>query len=158
MRYAGLIKNDFAAAPGVSTTFFVQGCPIHCEGCHNPETWDFDGGKELTSAALDEVLQSIGANNIIRNFCIMGGEPLCQQNLFITHLIIQEVKHKYPEVKIYLWTGYDFENIDKTNSHINYILENINTIITGPYIKAQKDKTLFMRGSTNQKIIELKEK
>lgn len=158
MRYAGIIKNDFAAAPGVCTTFFVQGCPIHCEGCHNPQTWDFDGGKEFSNDTLKEIIEAICANRIIRNFCIMGGEPLCEQNLFLVDLIIQEVKKVYPNIKIYVWTGYEYEYIlQQSDPHLKYILENINTIITGPFCKDLLDKTLFMRGSSNQKIIELKE-
>lgn len=59
MRYAGIIKNDIAAGPGVCVSFFVQGCPNHCEGCHNPETWDFDGGKEFTSDIFTEITQAL---------------------------------------------------------------------------------------------------
>lgn len=77
MRYAGIIKNDVCAAPGVCVTFFTQGCPHRCKGCHNPETWDFDGGKEFTHDTIDEVIEALNANDIERTFCIMGGEPLC---------------------------------------------------------------------------------
>ena len=62
MKYAGINKNDFAAAPGVSVTFFTQGCPHRCHGCHNPETWDFDGGKEFTPQVLDEIVEALTAN------------------------------------------------------------------------------------------------
>ena len=103
MKYAGLIKNDFSAAPGVSTTFFVQGCPFHCEGCHNKDTWDFEGGKEFTPQTLDDIIDALTANNISRNLCIMGGEPLCQENQFLTHLIIKTVKEQLPETKR-VWT------------------------------------------------------
>ena len=62
MRYAGIIKNDVAAGKGVNVTFFVQGCPFQCPGCHNPQTWDFGGGKEFTNDTLDEIVKSINAN------------------------------------------------------------------------------------------------
>ena len=70
MRYAGIIKNDFSAAPGVSVTFYTQGCPHHCFGCHNPETWDFEGGKEFTPEVIDEILEALTANNIMRSLAI----------------------------------------------------------------------------------------
>lgn len=107
MRYAGIIKNDFAAAPGTCVTFFTQGCPHHCPGCHNPETWDFMGGKEFTPNTLKEIEDAITANGIKRNFCIMGGEPLCPENQFLTILVIDYIKDRFPNIKIYLWTGYD---------------------------------------------------
>ena len=135
MRYAGLIKNDIAAGEGINLTFFVQGCPIHCLGCHNPQTWDFDGGKEFTNDTLKELLESLVANGITRNFSIMGGEPLCSENLFLTTLLIKTVKDKYPEIKIYLWTGYLYEDLVKKNeSKINWILDTIDYLIDGPFI------------------------
>ena len=135
MRYAGIIKNDIAAGEGMNLTFFVQGCPIHCPGCHNPQTWDFDGGKEFTNDTLKELLESLVANGIKRNFSIMGGEPLCQENLFLTTLLINTVKNKYPEIKIYLWTGYLYEELVKKNeAKINWILDNIDYLIDGPFI------------------------
>jgi anaerobic ribonucleoside-triphosphate reductase activating protein len=89
MRYSGLIKNDITAAPGLCVSFFTQGCPHHCPGCHNPETWDFNRGKEFTNDTLKEILEALTAQNIHRDLCIMGGEPLCQENAFLTRLIIQ---------------------------------------------------------------------
>lgn len=64
MRYAGIIKNDIAAAPGVCVSFFTQGCPHRCPGCYNPETWDYDGGKEFTADTIFEILQAISANDV----------------------------------------------------------------------------------------------
>lgn len=156
MKYAGLIRNDFSAAPGVSTTFFVQGCPFHCEGCHNKDTWDFEGGKEFTPQTLDDIINALTANNISRNLCIMGGEPLCQENQFLTHLIIKTVKEQLPKTKIYIWTGYLYEDLLKSlNPHLEEILSLSDVLIDGPYIASLRDITLQMRGSSNQRIIEL---
>lgn len=77
MKYAGIIKNDTAAGPGLCLSFYTQGCPHHCSGCHNPETWDFNGGKEFTDETLQMILENINANGIERPLCILGGEPLC---------------------------------------------------------------------------------
>ena len=159
MRYAGLIKNDLAAAPGVCVTFFVQGCPLKCPGCHNPEAWDFDGGKEFSMKVLADIMNGLSANGIERPLCIMGGEPLCTENLFLTTLIIKEVKHYKPDTKIYLWTGYTYEDLkEKQNPRIDYIFDNIDFLIDGPYIQELRDITLSMKGSSNQRIIDLSEK
>lgn len=157
MRYSGLIRNDLAAAPGVSVTFFTQGCPHRCKGCHNPETWDFDGGKDFTVEILNDIYRSISANGVERNFCIMGGEPLCEQNLFLTCMVIQNVRLRYPSIKIYLWTGYYYDQLLKMNDpKIKLILDMIDVLIDGPYIEARRDTTLKMRGSSNQSIINIR--
>ena len=153
MRYAGIIKNDFSAAPGTSVTFFTQGCPHRCEGCHNPETWDFEGGEEVTHDTILQVIEAITANGLHRNLCIMGGEPLCPENQFLTNLIINSVKEKLPDIKIYLWTGYCLEDLDMTNNRIKSILEQVDCLIDGPYDKTKRDVSLFMRGSSNQRIL-----
>lgn len=157
MRYSGLIRNDLAAAPGVSVSFFTQGCPHRCKGCHNPETWDFERGKEFTPQVLDEILSALNANGIERNFCVMGGEPLCEANEFLTLLVIKTVRQKFPNIKIYIWTGYYYEDLVKrANSHTKQILEAADYLIDGPYVEAKRDITLPMRGSSNQSIIDLK--
>lgn len=153
MRYAGIIKNDVSAAPGTSVTFFTQGCPHRCEGCHNPETWDFEGGEEVTHDTILEVIEAITANGLHRNLCIMGGEPLCPENQFLTNLIINSVKEKLPDTKIYLWTGYCLEDLDMSNNRIKSILEQVDCLIDGPYDKTKRDVSLFMRGSSNQRIL-----
>ena len=156
MKYAGLIRNDLAAAPGVSVTFFTQGCPHRCKGCHNPETWDFNGGKDFTPKVLEEIYEALGANGVKRNFCIMGGEPLCDENLFLTYMVLSEVKKHFPKVKTYIWTGYYYEDlIARGDSKLKGILELTDYLIDGPYIEEERDTTLSMRGSVNQNIIKL---
>lgn len=159
MRYSGIIRNDLAAAPGVSVTFFTQGCPHRCKGCHNPETWDFNGGKEFTPEVLYEIYKALESNGVQRSFCIMGGEPLCEENLFLTCMLLQNVKTHFPEVKIYLWTGYYYKELLKmTNPKVDLILNMVDILIDGPYEENKRDITLKMRGSSNQNIIDLREK
>lgn len=159
MRYAGITYNDVLAAPGISVSVFLQGCPFKCKGCHNPETWDFNGGKEFTPEVLDSIKTAITANGIKRSLCIMGGEPLCPDNRFLCQLIIAEVKKKYPDVPVYVWTGYRYEDLlQQDDPHIKCILENTDCLIDGPYVEQLRDITLKMRGSRNQRIIYLKEK
>ena len=154
MRYAGIIPNDLSAAPGVCVTFFTQGCPHHCPGCHNPETWDYEGGKEFEGNTIERIEQYLTANGIHRDLCIMGGEPLCPDNQFLTLLICNTIKDKLPDTKIYIWTGYTLEELNKdSNTRIRQILEKTDAIIDGPYIAAERDITLPMRGSRNQRIL-----
>ena len=157
MRYAGVIYNDITAAPGLCVSFFTQGCPHRCKGCHNPETWDFDGGLEFTSDVLFDVIKGLNAQGIHRNFCIMGGEPLCQENLFLTQMMVMNVKEKCPDSKIYIWTGYYYSDLVHSNDkRIQTILSMADYLIDGPYDNTKRDLTLVMRGSTNQSIIPLK--
>lgn len=158
MRYAGIIKNDVAAGKGVCVTFFVQGCDTHCPGCHNSQTWDFKGGYEFTPEVLNNIINALKANGVQRNLCIMGGEPLHENNRFLVQLIITEVKKVYPDIKIYLWTGYLYEDlIAKHEKILQNILQEIDVLIDGPFIQEQRDITLEMRGSKNQRILNLKE-
>lgn len=157
MRYSGIIYNDFSAAPGVSLSFFTQGCPqpFRCKGCHNPETWDFSGGREFTDKTLDSIINGLQANGIKRNLAIMGGEPLALENLKVTMTVIQRVKETYPDIKIYLWTGYVFKELKQEVQ--DYLRQNVDVVIDGPYIEEERDITLPMRGSRNQRIINLKQ-
>ena len=157
MKYAGIIKNDFAAAPGVCLSFFVQGSPVRCQGCHNPEAWDFEGGKEFTNDTLTEIYEGLKANGIKRTLCIMGGEPLCENNSFLTLLVITEMKKLIPDLKVWVWTGYEWDDVSSRDDRTHTILEMINGIVTGPYVEALRDITLPMRGSSNQRVIYLKD-
>ena len=129
--------------------------PHHCPGCHNPETWNFDGGKEFTQEVLDEIISKLNAQGIQRNFCLMGGEPLCEENEFLSFLILSTIKEKSPNTKIYVWTGYKYEELLKRGQRISQILELTDVLIDGPYIESLRDITLSMRGSSNQRIIPL---
>lgn len=157
MKYSGIIYNDITAAPGLSVSFFTQGCPHHCPGCHNPETWDFEKGLEFTPEILDKIIYQLNAQNIPRNFCLMGGEPMCEENLFLSYLILNNIKEKSPNTKIYIWSGYTYEQLLKmSDTKVKNILNLSDFLIDGPYIEAQRDITLDMRGSKNQRIINLK--
>ena len=159
MRYSGLILNDITAAPGLCVSFFTQGCPHHCRGCHNPDTWAFEGGKQFTTETLNEIIAGLTAQGIQRDLCIMGGEPLCEDNAFLTYMVIQEARKKVPGVKVYIWSGYVYEDLLRsTNPHVRGALELADVLIDGPYIAAKRDLTLNMRGSRNQRIIDLHKK
>lgn len=151
-----MITNDIAAAPGLCVSFFTQGCPHRCHGCHNPETWAFDGGKEFTPEVLDKIIEALNAQGIKRKFCLMGGEPLCQENEFLSYLIISTIKDRSPETEIYIWSGYYYDELLKNSSiKVKQILALADYLVDGPYIEDQRNLTLEMRGSENQSIIKL---
>lgn len=155
-RYAGIKYNDIVDGEGVCVSFWTQGCPHRCPECHNPQTWDFDGGLEVPSDIREQLIEAIGANDIQRGFSILGGEPLCEENLELVNDIILSVREVYPQIKIYLWSGYTIEELTarrRSNSTLNSILSNIDVLIEGRYIKEKRDLTLKWRGSSNQKIL-----
>lgn len=152
MRYAAIENNDYINGEGMCVSFWVQGCPHKCEGCHNPEAWSFEGGQELPNDYKGNIIKVISANGITRNFSVLGGEPLCPENLDLTLSTISAVRAAYPNIKIFLWTGYCLEDI-KENPVVKEILEQINVLIDGPFIQEQRDITLKLRGSKNQRIL-----
>ena len=158
MKYAGLMENDFTDGEGVCVSLWTQGCPHHCPGCHNPETWDFDGGYDVPDDIRGEIIKAISANNITRNFSILGGEPFAEQNLDFVLSVISSVRIAYPHIKTYIWSGYTFkELIENKDKRIIEILKQANYLIDGRYEEKLRNVTLPLRGSSNQNIINLDE-
>ena len=161
MKYAGIINNDVVNGYDVCVSYWCQGCVFHCPGCHNPQTWDFGGGMDANEDELINYIQdAIALNGIQRNLSILGGEPLCDENIEFTHKLINSVKSKYPTIMIFLWTGYIWEDIlsrlDKYTTIRQDILENINVLIDGRFDINLRDITLPFRGSKNQRVIDVK--
>ena len=158
MRYADIIANDVVNGEGVSVSLFVQGCHKHCPGCFNSETWDFNGGKEIYSLdLLNQILNLLQANGIERNFSVLGGEPFVEENLIEVATFIQVIRDVHPNIKIWVWTGYTIEELQAmNNSYVNEILDNINVLVDGPYIEAERDLSLPHCGSRNQRVIKLR--
>lgn len=153
-RYAKIMTNDIVDGTDVCVSLWMQGCPIKCQGCHNSSIWDFNGGYEIPTDIRGHIIKAICANGIIRNFSVLGGEPLCQENVKDVDDIISGVRIAYPEIKIFLWTGYTLEQLkEQKNKHIDNILSNIDVLIDGPYIESLRDITLELRGSANQRIL-----
>lgn len=156
LRYSGIEYNDVVNGIGVCVSLFVQGCPHHCHGCFNIETWDFNGGQVIEDTEFKgHIIQAISENGIQRNFSVLGGEPMCPENIKFVDNIITAVRTAYPNIIIHLWTGYTFKELKKMSRKeplVNSILEKINYLIDGPFIEEKKDLTLLWRGSTNQHI------
>lgn len=148
MRIAGIEPDDFINGEGISVSLWMQGCPFHCKGCHNPETWDFNSGTYINIFDLcGELVDLITRNGIQRNFSVLGGEPLAPGNRELLFEILRFIKIKFRDIKIFVWTGYELENLPKDK------LGDIDVLITGRYIEEERDITLKWRGSRNQKIL-----
>lgn len=159
MKLAGLKLNDCIDGEGISVSLWTQGCPHKCKGCHNPETWDFNGGYEdETNNIRGQIVKALSANNTQRNFSILGGEPLCEQNKEDVLTILACVRMAYPHIKIFLWTGYTYEKlIEEDDDTIKNILSKVDVLIDGPFIEKERDISLYLRGSRNQRVINLKQ-
>ncbi|MGL5913549.1 MAG: anaerobic ribonucleoside-triphosphate reductase activating protein [Bacteroidales bacterium] len=155
VNYASIINNDIINGDeGISVSFWTQGCPHRCKGCHNPETFDHEGGKIAPPLLEEDICNRISADGILRNLSILGGEPLWGENLFLVHRIVATVRERFKNtIKIYLWTGYTLEYLlIKENPFIEFILENIDVLVDGPYVESLRDTSLLLRGSSNQRI------
>ena len=148
VKYANLIKNDVVNGEGICVSLWTQGCPFRCPGCHNPETWSFEGGKEVPTDIKGQIIKAISDNEITRNFSVLGGEPLCPPNLDFVTNVVTAVRTAYPNIKIFIWTGNEYEDIKDYP-----ILEKIDVLITGLYKEEERDITLPLRGSKNQKVL-----
>ena len=154
MKFIKIKDNDIANGVGVTMSLWTQGCPHHCKGCFNIETWDFNKGKEFTESDLKYIFDNINKNNIDRDLSILGGEPLCPQNLEGVINLCKEFKSVYPNKKIYLWTGYTLEEFNDIQKSI---LNHIDVIVDGKFIEEKRNLSLKFRGSTNQRVINVKE-
>ena len=152
MRVAGLTKNDTTNGEGICVSLWVQGCPHHCKGCHNPESWEFNGGEYINNWRLiEQISEAITANGIQRNFSILGGEPFAPQNIDDTYQILWHIKERFPSIKTFVWTGYTLQQLQ--DLYEDTLLDNVDVLIDGPFIKAERDITLKFRGSKNQRIL-----
>lgn len=151
------MTNDTVDGEGISVSFWTQYCPNRCPGCQNPQTWDKEGGKLASYKEIrDEILTALKANGVIRNFSILGGEPLCDDNVPLVRALVQDVKTQSSKSKVYIWTGYIIEQLvprAAKNPDLWYCLWSADVIVDGPYIEAQRDLRLELRGSRNQRIL-----
>ena len=154
MKYAKIRKMDISNGEGVRVSLFVQGCSFHCKNCFNQETWDFNGGKEFTTAEIQKIIE-LANKDYIAGLSVLGGEPLHSNNVDEVLHIVATFKEKFPNKDIWLWTGFKFEDAIK-DSKRKFILRNIDVLIDGQFEEDKKDITLKWRGSSNQRVIDCK--
>ena len=157
-KIAGIYWDDTAAAPGIALSVYFSGCHFHCPGCHNPEAQDFNYGEEYGFDLRQKIMEKLGKNGVMRTLCILGGEPLNDENVEDVMNLIGWCKLDYPNLKVYLWTGYTLEELEKRDNKAVYtVLHMLNYLIDGRYEEDKRDTTLPLRGSSNQRIINMEE-
>ena len=159
-------KASISNGTGVRVVLWCAGCTRKCHGCFNPETWDFNAGKCFDKNAKEYLFEAL-SKPYIKGITLSGGHPLEPQNVKDVYDLIAEIKSKFPNKDIWLYTGYTlnisnfttmYKGIAPTDIHHNCmqkVLSNCDIVVDGPYIEEQRDLTLAFRGSTNQRIIDV---
>lgn len=162
MKYAKIKKCDVANGPGVRVSLFVSGCNHHCKNCFNREAWDFNYGQEFTENEQNEIIDDLKPE-YITGLSLLGGEPFERTNQEGLVPLVKKVKQNYPDKKIWCYTGFTFdkqilgEMIEKENREsTKEMLNNIDYIVDGKFVEELKDPKLRFRGSSNQRIIDVK--
>jgi len=164
MNYGTIKMCDIANGPGVRTSLFVSGCTHHCKGCFQPETWNFDYGtpyKEETETILLDSLKP----SYVKGFTVLGGEPFEPENQRVLVKLLKKIREQYPDLSIWVYTGYLYEELvgfeegtgrarcEVTDEMLSYL----EGLVDGEYMEDKKDISLSFRGSSNQRIINVKE-
>ena len=149
IRLAGLVPESYVDGPGIRFTVFVQGCPHHCKGCHNPETHDFNGGR---LADVDKIFGKITKDPLIKGVTFSGGEPFCQPEPlnYLAGLLKEKGYH------VMSYSGYTFEELlemSKKNSDVKGLLEKLDILVDGRFELSQRSLELKFKGSRNQRLI-----
>ena len=159
MKFAAIKKHDIANGSGVRVSLFVSGCTHHCEGCFNPETWDFNYGTLYTEETEQEVLDAV-APDYIRGLSLLGGEPFEPANQVALLPLLRRFRQLYPDKTVWCYSGYDFEKDilagrlgpwETTQEMLSYLT----VLVDGEFHLEEKDITLRFRGSRNQRIIDV---
>ena len=149
LNLSGIVSDSIVDGPGIRTTIFSQGCPHHCPGCHNPETWDFGCGTDVPVEAIVDIVKE---NPLCRGVTFSGGEPFAQAAGFAKLAAL--LKEKGYEVASY--SGYTFEELLEGSEGQKKLLASIDILIDGPFLQAQKSLEIAFRGSRNQRILDVK--
>lgn len=150
MRYNKIRKMDISNGPGVRVSIFMQGCTFNCKECFNPETHDFNGGKEFNEEVINEVLKLCEDDTIV-GLSILGGEPMHPNNIEGTTKLAKEFKEKFPNKTIWVWTGFLFDRDLKDKEVLKYI----DVLVDGQFVLEKKDLRLKYSGSSNQRVIDV---
>ena len=150
MRYNKIRRTDISNGPGIRVSIFMQGCTFNCKGCFNPETHDFNAGHEFNDDVINKII-TLASPNHIKGLSILGGEPMHPKNIDGTLNLAHEFKKKYPNKTVWVWSGFNYEDLSKTHD-----LSDIDVLIDGQYKMDLYNPTLKYRGSSNQRVIDIK--
>lgn len=154
MKISGFYDESISNGIGWRAVLFVSGCPHKCPGCHNKEAQDYNNGEEFNKA---EILSKIKNNSILKGVTISGGEPLCKENIAEVLEFIKDVKNIRPEFNIWCYSGYTIEQLlNRKDDITKKCLNQIDVLVDGPFIQEKKDPELKFRGSSNQRILDVK--
>lgn len=158
MNYCGFSKYDTANGPGVRVSLFVSGCTLHCKGCFNPESWDFNAGKPFDSEAYHMLFKAL-EDPYIKGLSILGGDPFEEENLDVVMGIVQEFRNRFGTSKdIWIWSGRTKEKLE-TDPRKKFILDHCDVLVDGPFVEKLKiSKQGEYKGSSNQRVIYLNSK
>lgn len=145
IRIAGIAQDSIVDGEGIRLTIFVQGCPHHCPGCHNPETHDFNGGRDIDTA---DIIAMMDANPLLDGVTLSGGEPFCQPEACIEIAAAAHLKG----LNVWCYTGYTLEELEG-----HPLLDEVDVLVDGRYMEEQRTLELPFRGSRNQRIVVLRD-
>lgn len=150
MNIAKINYNCIENGPGIRHSVFVSGCPFRCKGCHNQEAWDYSYGEEYTLPLEKAFLDKCDVP-YMKGITVLGGEPLCPENYDTVLSLVKAFKNRFPEKTVWVYTGYLYEDLaDKE------IMDYIDVLVDGPFVLDKRDLRLKFRGSSNQRIIDIK--
>lgn len=152
MNFHRIESCNLSNGTGWRVVLWVSGCPHHCKGCHNPETWDLNSGKPFTDKHLRKIIEYLD-KPYIKGLTLSGGDPLTLENRESILEIVKTVKNNYSNKDIWLYTGYNYEEIKDLE-----IIKYVDVVVDGQFILEERDITLPFRGSKNQNIIEVNKK
>ncbi len=157
MNYADIRPIDVANGPGIRVSIFVSGCTHACPGCFNPEAWDFAYGRPFTQGEVDAIVGHMG-KSYVRGLSLLGGEPFHPDNQAAVLDLIRQVRKAWPEKDIWCYTGYLFEELaaGRVGAHSRAMLEELDVLVDGPFVEELKNLSLRFRGSSNQRILDVK--
>lgn len=160
MNYANIKYYDIADGEGVRTTLFVSGCTNRCRGCFQPQTWDFHYGEPFTREVEDQLLESL-APPYVNGLTLLGGEPFEPSNQAALLPFLRRVRERFPEKDIWAFTGFVYDRDlvlggRKYTGFTDEMLSMIDILVDGPFVEERRDITLQFRGSSNQRVIDLK--
>lgn len=152
MNYAQIRSMDISNGRGIGVSLYTSGCRFHCKNCFNYELWDLNYGKKFDDAAKELLFNSL-EEPFVKRFTILGGEPMIEENRNKVYDLLKEIKQRFPDKIIWLYSGYKYEEL---LSIFPQIFEVIDILVDGQFIDALKDFKLHFRGSSNQRIIDIK--